>query len=589
MIRTCTIPILTGVRIQAGREGTAGYRSTLSPDSEGFSNEDWSYDSRSGTLKNHSGQSQYLRRIELQLESPFQGTSLYCQKKMMADGSWMESSDGEHHSWYLIAFEAQGTPEVRLLGFKDLSEWFCGFTCRKEGSLVNRVTAFIEGEGTCVPSGKSIQLPTIIQLEAETLFEAQREYAEQVASVMGSRVARTPSGWCSWYYYYDTLSSEDLWKNVKALKAQGYDRNEDFVIQIDDGWNLPAKGAQKVWGDWEAGALFPEGMGEAATRIHASGFKAGLWLAPFTVAPGSRLFAEHPEWTLQQDGQPAVIYGIHALDLSRPEVREHLREVFSTVFDSWGYDYVKLDFLHFAIEQGERFDTSKSAAHYLRLTMQMIRELAGERFVLACGAPFGPLVGTVDGMRIGHDISSRWELGIDPKNAAGPYISVGIAAHQTLLHQWMHRCWWANDPDCFITRDYAPQAEKELFGKVLTQYSDTIPYGLTDTEARTWRDIIWMTGTMCLIGENMQELKGERLTLLSSVFPQYDGQVALLGPGDDKRFILAGRREPEFIDTLVLINLGDTPQLFELPEEFGPSSVTIQGRSSMIRERKTKE
>ncbi|NDD82494.1 MAG: hypothetical protein EBZ53_08040, partial [Verrucomicrobia bacterium] len=71
------------------------------------------------------------------------------------------------------------------------------------------------------------------------------------------------------------------------------------VIQIDDGWNLPCRGHPRNWGDWSPGEKFPQGMRAVADELHSLGFRAGLWLAPFSVDPGSRLAAEHPDWILR--------------------------------------------------------------------------------------------------------------------------------------------------------------------------------------------------------------------------------------------------------------------------------------------------
>ncbi len=93
--------------------------------------------------------------------------------------------------------------------------------------------------------------------------------------------------------------------------------------------------------------------------------------------------------------------------------------------------------------------------------------------------------------------------------------------------------------------------------------------------------LIWMTGTMCLIGENMSELKGERLELLRSVFMQYGGEVELIGPADNSSFVLAGRSGTDGVDTLVLVNLSDSTRAFS-PVQLLERQYTLPPRSSLI-------
>ena len=87
---------------------------------------------------------------------------------------------------------------------------------------------------------------------------------------------------------------------------------------------------------------------------------------PFTggigkYASDSRLFVERPEWVLKgPSGRPlkcgwtAPGLWIYALDVTHPEALRYIRRVVATATREWGFQYLKLDFLHTAAMPGAR-------------------------------------------------------------------------------------------------------------------------------------------------------------------------------------------------------------------------------------------
>lgn len=45
----------------------------------------------------------------------------------------------------------------------------------------------------------------------------------------------SPSGWCSWYYYYQEINQEEVRRNAKWIAEYLKDFGAKYV-QIDDGW-----------------------------------------------------------------------------------------------------------------------------------------------------------------------------------------------------------------------------------------------------------------------------------------------------------------------------------------------------------------
>jgi alpha-galactosidase len=190
---------------------------------------------------------------------------------------------------------------------------------------------------------------------------------------------------------------------LKALRDIG-DMPFD-VFQLDDGWQL-------AHGDWEANKKFPSGMQSLAEKISSTGRTPGIWLAPFMVAENSELARNHPDWLLRDEEGIPVHAGITwsgnplGLDVSHPEVLEWLADLIRKVY-GWGYRYLKLDFLYIGALIGKRHIHMPREAAY-RQALQVIREAAGDAYILACGAPIIPSLGLCDGIRVGPDVSPFW-------------------------------------------------------------------------------------------------------------------------------------------------------------------------------------
>jgi alpha-galactosidase len=74
---------------------------------------------------------------------------------------------------------------------------------------------------------------------------------------------------------------------------------------------------------------------------------------------------------------------------------------------SWGYQYLKLDFLYIGGLVGRRYNDIPREEAY-RNALRVIREAAGDAYLLACGAPILASLGLCDGIRIGPDVSPFW-------------------------------------------------------------------------------------------------------------------------------------------------------------------------------------
>lgn len=382
----------------------------------------------------------------------------------------------------------------------------------------------------------------------------------------GSILEAAPTGWCSWYYYYDELESEDLYRELDVLEASREEVPVEY-IQIDDGWNLESRDSERIWGDWYPGGLFPQGMRQVADDIKRKGFKPGLWLAPFSVDKASRLYREHPEYLISEAGQPKEFFGTYGLDLSHPGVKEFLRETFRRVFDDWGFEYIKIDFLLHALIRGERYDDTKTSAQLFREGLQIIRKIAGDRFILACGSPMGPAIGIPDAMRIGYDVSSRWFVPVNQGAWPEGNCNIKASALQHIWRLWMHRSWWINDADCIIVRENGSVAERHNFENFFPEYALEPAYGLSETEAHFWSRLIWFTSGVLMIGDSISELSPERLELLEKTFETAPTGLGWIDWYPDPYLAILKGLDEQGSPLLGFFNMNDETRRVELPEE----------------------
>lgn len=287
-------------------------------------------------------------------------------------------------------------------------------------------------------------------------------------------------GYTSWYNYYQNINEDILLNDLNGLDRVKVEIN---VFQIDDGY-------ETYVGDWldVDSNKFPNGLLPIVNKIHEKGYKAGLWLAPFCVEKKSNIFKNHQDWLLKDEaGNPFDCgcnwSGFYALDIYKIEVRQYLKQVFDTVFNKWGFDLVKLDFLYTACVLNRK---DKPRGQIMTDGMNFLRQLCNDKLILGCGVPLASAFGKVDYCRIGCDVSLRYDDVFYMKRLHNERNSTKRTIIDTIFRRQLDGRAFLNDPDVFILRDnnvFLSEEEKEklalingLFGSVLFVSDDVGKY-----------------------------------------------------------------------------------------------------------------
>ena len=252
-------------------------------------------------------------------------------------------------------------------------------------------------------------------------------------------------GYSSWYNRYEDISIASIEEDLES--CEGLLKPGD-LFQIDDGW-------EPTVGDWlePDPVKFPDGMKAICDKIHAKGYKSGLWLAPFVATEKSRIWKEHQDWFLKHDGQNwkngSNWGGFYSLDLDNEEVMDYIEKCFDRVFNEWGFDLVKLDFLYAAAPFPDEY---RSRAAKMIDSMKWLRYLCRDKLILGCGVPLMPAFGLVDYCRIGCDVGLDWDDKIHMRIIHRERVSTKHAIDNTFFRRQLNHRAFLNDPDVFFLR-----------------------------------------------------------------------------------------------------------------------------------------
>ena len=250
-------------------------------------------------------------------------------------------------------------------------------------------------------------------------------------------------GYSSWYNYYQNISEEILLRDLDAL-------DERFnLFQIDDGY-------ETFVGDWldVDPQKFPNGLKPVLDKILSRGYRAGIWLAPFVAEEKSRLYHEHRDWFKKgPDGECVKCgsnwSGFYALDLENKDALDYIAKCLKHYADM-GFTFFKLDFLYAANLPDYDGKTRSEAAEY---AYRFLRETLGEHLILGCGATVFNALGKFDYLRVGPDVSLKFDDAWFMRFMHRERISTKVTLQNTIYRSFLDARFFGNDPDVFLLRD----------------------------------------------------------------------------------------------------------------------------------------
>lgn len=158
------------------------------------------------------------------------------------------------------------------------------------------------------------------------------QHERELEIVIGDTLLLTPPmGWNSWNAYGLTIDAETVKKVVDVFEKTGLVEYGFSYINIDDGWEAPARDAQ---GNILANEKFPDMKG-LANYIHDRGFKFGIYSSPGPFTCGNFL------GSYQHEAQDAATYA------------------------DWGVDYLKYDWCSYDNISKGRNDITELKKPYL--------------------------------------------------------------------------------------------------------------------------------------------------------------------------------------------------------------------------------
>ena len=321
-----------------------------------------------------------------------------------------------------------------------------------------------------------------------------------------SRFALPPSGWCTWYYYYQQINENEVKQNAQWIADNLKDYGAQYV-QIDDGWQGTGRVFTRDWTN--VSDKFPSGMDKLAAYIKSLGLKPGIWIAPHgqsndaVVRNLSAIFLMKPDGTSASE----TWEGRYLLDPSTAESQKYLKELFGKLA-GWGYDYFKIDGQpvvvgEYKTKKAFMKNPSDDAVALYRQTLETMRAAIGpDRYLLGCwGMPVEGM-GLMNGSRTGGDVVLDWNGGFM------------LALRATMQNYYLHNVAWYADPDVMLVRS-----------------------PLTMDQARAWATLQGLTGQALMGNDRMMDLSEDRVDLLRRVFPAVDIRPLDLFPAERNKHI----------------------------------------------------
>lgn len=393
---------------------------------KGTGKQQWSYEDVLVVLKNTNksivveiqAPGVSLSEITLYWKTPLKEGSLILNdhwERTYGDISWHKANATELLPWYFMEHNGNNTNGFAV---KTGAASFCGWKIAN-GNLSLNLDTRSGGNGVVLGNRKLVaaEIVTIKSNNGESAFETARRFTKLMCDK--ARMPKQPVyGINDWYFSYGNNSAKLIEEHTALLApmAEGL-TNRPFSV-IDAGWFTAPPGKTDVSGFGDNMSIPNEKFGDMsklAARIKTLGMRPGIWTRPLCASykDGSNLRLPNIK---ERGGDEPV------LDPTIPENIERVKEYFK-LYNQWGFELVKFDYTSYDIfgKWGMQMvrdaemtaagwsmnDQSKTNAEIILHLYKVIREAAGDTYIIGCNTISHLSAGLFELNRVGDDTSGN--------------------------------------------------------------------------------------------------------------------------------------------------------------------------------------
>jgi len=359
-----------------------------------------------------------LSSVTLHWKKPGQAAALVLNdhwERTYGDISWHAPKAQEILPWYFMEYNGKST---NGFGVKTGANAFCSWQLNNT-QLSLTLDTLSGGNGVQLGKRKlkAAEIVTIKSKAGESAFAATRRFTGIMCD--NPRTPKQPVyGINDWYFSYGKNSEQLIVQHTELLApmAEGLE-NRPFSV-VDAGWyqGPPDSPDDAGWGDRMdlINARFGD-MHRMAEKIKQIGMRPGIWTRPLCGSYKDPKSLMLPIIQGRSENRPV-------LDPTIPENLERVKHYFK-LYNEWGYEMVKFDFTSNDIfgrwgfemmkagamtAPGWRMhDNTRTNAEIITSLYQVIREAAGDTYVIGCNTISHLSAGVFELCRIGDDTSGN--------------------------------------------------------------------------------------------------------------------------------------------------------------------------------------
>lgn len=358
--------------------------------------------------------------------------------------------------WYFIATDETS---CFCFGVKTQPNAFISFSYTTKG--IKAVVDCRNGGCGVELSGRKLHLATFVykKYNSADIYACLHDYCKTLCDNPILPKERVYGG-NNWYYAYGKSSYEEIISDARVQSELASSiENRPFEV-IDDCWQI-----NSCEGPWLPNEKFGD-MKKLAEEIKGIGARPGIWVRLLH----NRDSAITDDMRIFRGGKRQY------LDPTRPDVQTYIRADIERI-KGWGYELLKHDFTTFdlfgawgceldstitKIDGWSFYDKTKTNAEIVLDLYRLIKDAAGDMYIIGCNTVSHLCAGLVEINRTGNDTSGReWEA--TKKNG------VNTLAFRLAQNEAFYMC----DADCVgILDDNIPWKKNRQWLHLLS-YSNT--------------------------------------------------------------------------------------------------------------------